>query len=562
MWLINTTTLKLESFMGPGDARYAILSHTWGDNEVSFQEFQNLAEAEKKPSFDKIRQTCHLAREISIPYAWVDTCCIDKSSSAELSEAINSMFEWYQDAEVCFVFLSDVEPWPGVNESKTYNSDIQDLENFTEQFKKCRWITRGWTLQELIAPTDVRFYDRVWVERTNKYDFQHSLSAITGIATDCFHSKNALKNTLVATRMSWVAERQTTRVEDMAYCMLGIFDVNMPMIYGEGHKAFQRLQEEIAKQTCDLSLFAWTRTPNQFMWGSVCAGVFAQSPIDFRDCGQLVNAKPGTRHSKEFTITNKGLKIDASLFGLEGQEDDLIFDLGVTVRSVGLPRSSNWLGIYLRKTPEGYVRSRPDVFYDPAFPGAPRVQGVEVSATLYILKRLGAEQLHNITNQYSDSICLKTLPKYTKILAIQPKDLWDSKRRLMLNYGEGLNMYLHLAFHPLMTATNAAWTEVIVACSTMGSPHFCSVLSKGDSQWQQVLDFIYSSKETTDYVNNSSLATFMEGTPTDSHVARVVFCEVTNPRTGSKAKTMMDIRVSLTRGKRVLNNVYYLYVNI
>lgn len=138
MWLINTHTLRLEHFTsGPTLPPYAILSHTWAldEEEVSFSEM--MLEVRKpstvqKPGYAKIEKTCELARtrEPGLQYAWVDTCTIDKSSSAELSEAINSMFTWYRKAAVCFVYLSDLSK-----------------DSFSLAWEECRWWRRGWTLQ-------------------------------------------------------------------------------------------------------------------------------------------------------------------------------------------------------------------------------------------------------------------------------------------------------------------------------------------------------------------------------------------------------------------------------
>ncbi|KAN0094111.1 HET domain containing protein [Hyaloscypha variabilis] len=145
MRLIHSTNFELHEFIGSQIPQYAILSHTWGEEEISFQELQrNVPEVKEKKGFDKIRQCCRVAAEDGFEYAWVDTCCIDKTSSAELSEAINSMFRWYQRAEVCYAFLADVP------------SD-EDPQKEGSAFRKSRWFTRGWTLQELIAPAHVTF---------------------------------------------------------------------------------------------------------------------------------------------------------------------------------------------------------------------------------------------------------------------------------------------------------------------------------------------------------------------------------------------------------------------
>ncbi|KAK1527103.1 HET domain-containing protein [Colletotrichum costaricense] len=227
MWLVNTKTLVLESFAEPSEIDYAILSHTWESGEISFQEMSSTAVAsttKSKAGFDKIAKTCEIAQEKGLGYAWIDTCCIDKSSSAELSEAINSMFRWYQEAKV----------------------------------------------QELIAPADVEFYDAGWKLRFSKDVWSGRLSTITNIDIDILTFEKELSAVPVAVKMSWAAHRRTTRVEDRAYSLLGLFDIHIPMIYGEGRKAFQRLQEEIAKETDDLSLFAWVAVDENQRFIDVC----------------------------------------------------------------------------------------------------------------------------------------------------------------------------------------------------------------------------------------------------------------------------------------------------
>ena len=147
--------------------------------------------------------------------------CIDKRSSAELSEAMNSMFRWYATANVCYAYLSDVE-------AKHCPSDT----NVSEQLRRSRWFTRGWTLQELIAPTKVHFYDKRWILLGDKIGLLKDLVEITRIDEDVLRSRHALRRISVAEKMSWAAERTTSRIEDQAYSLLGIFDVNMPMLYG------------------------------------------------------------------------------------------------------------------------------------------------------------------------------------------------------------------------------------------------------------------------------------------------------------------------------------------
>jgi hypothetical protein len=284
MRLINTRTLELQDFSLLAIPPYAILSHTWGDSEVSFRDM-SLPSRFSKIGFEKIVKTCQLAREYGLGFAWVDTCCIDKSSSAELTESISSMWQYYINAAVCYVSLGDLQPNTPVNDGLAY----------------CRWFTRGWTLQELIAPKKLEFYDMSWTYRGSKFDFIHSISSTTGIPTAILRGEESLASFSIAERMSWAARRQTTRVEDTAYCLLGIFDVNMPLIYGEGIKSFRRLQEEIIKRLNDMTIFAWNSLPNS---GKQVLGLFATSPAAFIDSSHIV---PFIDDFLEHSVTNKGL---------------------------------------------------------------------------------------------------------------------------------------------------------------------------------------------------------------------------------------------------------------
>jgi hypothetical protein len=152
MRLLNTSTYKLEEFWDSSIPPYAILSHTWEKEEITLQEFQAFQRDEeitRKAGFVKVHRFVELARQDDFAWVWIDTCCIDKTSSAELSEAINSMFKWYQSAKICYVYL--------------YDYALNDLSESThEEFSKCKWLTREWTLQELIAPRQVMFLNNAW----------------------------------------------------------------------------------------------------------------------------------------------------------------------------------------------------------------------------------------------------------------------------------------------------------------------------------------------------------------------------------------------------------------
>lgn len=311
MHLINTKSLELESFSASKIPSYAILSHTWQDEEITFEDITSgharLQDAKRKKGWRKIAGSCHKAERHHLAYIWIDTCCINKDSSAELSEAINSMFQWYQSAEVCLAYLSDVDQSP--------------------DFRFSRWFTRGWTLQELIAPQVIYFYGRQWQYVGSKEELSHAIAQITRIDPQILANPSLVRQASVSQRMSWAATRQTERPEDIAYCLLGIFDINMPLIYGEGMKAFLRLQEEIMKEFQDYTLFTWSLPydDKHYHWVYKAAledkGVLALHPTCFEDSADFV---PYQSPDTEIISTPRGIRLQAVLIeGLGGEPQSL-----------------------------------------------------------------------------------------------------------------------------------------------------------------------------------------------------------------------------------------------
>ncbi|RDL40149.1 uncharacterized protein BP5553_00128 [Venustampulla echinocandica] len=277
MRLIKADTIQIYEFPDVKTApAFAILSHTWSDQECSLRDMDDPG-AKSKTGYMKIKYCCEQALKDGFEWAWVDTCCIDKTSSAELSEAINSMFRWYRTAAICYAYLSDV-------------ANLSELE-------RSRWFTRGWTLQELVAPREIVFYSSDWTLLGSKLKISDKLCKITNIDAEVL-ATGAFHHVSIAGRMSWAASRQTTRVEDLAYCLMGIFDINMPLLYGEGKKSFIRLQEEILRVSDDSSLFAWGLPANirsghdffatqDYADGSKLRGLFAESPAAFKQCHRI-----------------------------------------------------------------------------------------------------------------------------------------------------------------------------------------------------------------------------------------------------------------------------------
>ncbi|KXX76584.1 Vegetative incompatibility protein HET-E-1 [Madurella mycetomatis] len=298
MRLLNTLTLKFEEFLGEAGEEippYAILSHTWGPEEVSYKDYVD-NNGSSKLGYEKIVQCCRLAVSEGFDYVWIDTCCIDKSSSAELSEAINSMMRWYRDAAICYAYLSDVD-------------SSEDAVPEDSSFARSRWFTRGWTLQELLAPAEVVFLGSDWKEIGTKKSLRNVVSRITGIDVRALDNGSWLDYS-VAQKMSWAARRQTTRPEDEAYCLMGLFDVNMPMLYGEGRKAFYRLQQEILKQSHDQSLFAWSYPEDEHSHTQV-SGLLAPSPEYFRHaaCVEVLHYSNKEEHETPFELVHQMARI-------------------------------------------------------------------------------------------------------------------------------------------------------------------------------------------------------------------------------------------------------------
>jgi hypothetical protein len=290
MHLLNTKTLELETFTNrdPHELCYAILSHVWAstEDEVSFQDFadaQSRRRVSHKPGYKKIERFCEAVRD-EYDAVWIDTVCIDKTSSAELTEAINSMFFWYRDADACFAYLDDVN----VDEAFSQNATARSL-------RQSNWHRRGWTLQELIAPKDVIFFDREWRVIGTKQQLKSQLADITGIHTALLDGSLPISRFCVAQKMSWAANRRLTRPEDIAYCLAGIFEVSIDVRYGEGKaRAFLRLQQEILRNSSDASIFAFTRSI-----GDEHPGLLAPSPDYFAGCGTVTRA-PRTDYESQF----------------------------------------------------------------------------------------------------------------------------------------------------------------------------------------------------------------------------------------------------------------------
>ncbi|KAK5663851.1 hypothetical protein OQA88_54 [Cercophora sp. LCS_1] len=344
MRLLDTRNFKLCSFLVETPP-YAILSHRWLEEEVTFKEISDPGKRASLKGWVKILNCCRVAAEDGWDYVWIDTCCIDKSDNSELSEAINSMFGWYEAAEVCYAFLDDVpsrkssmgQPWP-----------------WCWHLRSSRWFTRGWTLQELLAPGCLLFLSSDWTVIASGELLAEEVAMITGI------KENQLldfRSCSAATKLSWAAKRETTRLEDRAYCLFGLLGINLPLLYGEGNKAFERLQMELVRQSADETVVLWGKRHiyerNRQGLGSRPGRLFATSPADYASNNDLMvwlfDADRGG-----FGVANGSLSFSGRLFELDQCDEKHIFAIELNCTWLSpLSRRKSPMVMLLRNEPAG-----------------------------------------------------------------------------------------------------------------------------------------------------------------------------------------------------------------
>ncbi|KAJ4290293.1 hypothetical protein N0V90_010509 [Kalmusia sp. IMI 367209] len=231
---------SLTQFNDDTTPSYAILSHTWGADaeEVTFDDINNDVDNDK-PGYEKIQFCGEQAARDGLEWFWIDTCCINKSNKAELSQAIKSMFRWYQNATKCYVYLSDV--------STVKRKTSGKIVHWESALRGSRWFTRGWTLQELLAPRSIDFFSRERKFLGSKISLTQQIHEITGIPKAAIRGAR-LSQFTIDERLLWIEHRQTKLAEDRAYSLLGLFNVYIAPLYGEGTEgAFRRLLDEVHK---------------------------------------------------------------------------------------------------------------------------------------------------------------------------------------------------------------------------------------------------------------------------------------------------------------------------
>ncbi|GAB7340481.1 hypothetical protein MBLNU457_6905t2 [Dothideomycetes sp. NU457] len=343
MYLIDVDNHSLKQFVDVYDCPpYAALSHRWGatDEEMTFQEMTSRAFHKQKSGYPKMFKACLVAKRLGFQWVWIDTCCIDKQSSAELQESINSMWTIYYESAVCLAYLNDLDTWlettPVADGDEAFDEAAVVGGPRDTRLGESEWFKRGWTLQELLAPRKVVFLTSHWLEFGTRDSLSMEISCITKIPQAILQWKNdtdredAIRAYPIATRLSWAAGRQTKRSEDRAYSLLGLFGIHMPLLYGEGHNAFSRLQEEIIKTSGDATILLWKdaaflkphepsenreriRAESRVLDGVKSntlprMGLFAQSPAEFDNMfAAPENIFEMVEHS--WAMTNLGLSV-------------------------------------------------------------------------------------------------------------------------------------------------------------------------------------------------------------------------------------------------------------
>ena len=407
MRLLHTEALFVEDFTGRKPPEYAILSHRWGSDEVSLQELRCFTESDKfrretlaavfdvdisrqnskkfGKGWEKINRACSFVLDHGFNWIWIDTCCINKESSAELSEAINSMFTWYQGAAKCYVYLSDV----------TFKGG--------KGFEQSEWFSRGWTLQELLAPPDILFLDADFIVIGSKKSLAANIEAVTGISASIVRGQSSMYDESIATRMSWAARRSTTRSEDIAYSLLGIFNINMALLYGEGAGAFRRLQEEIIRNSDDETIFAHTHDRH----GTPSA--LAYHPREFLRHKKVIRGLPPrfantSTNPSSYVITNKGVQMAPAFVELspgeyeraimlnchfEGQDYPMIIPIAVNIAinhmaGKAVISSTNVWRIMMNSSSDDAIE-KAKTLMDQAFaPGRNRPKSLFARKTIYL----------------------------------------------------------------------------------------------------------------------------------------------------------------------------------
>ncbi|KAF4946504.1 hypothetical protein FGADI_11142 [Fusarium gaditjirri] len=322
---------------------YAILSHTWisPKDEVTYRDMKTRTgdiknDVYKQKGWSKLKDYCDRAFKDGWEWAWMDTCCIDKTNPVDTQEAINGMFRWYQDAGVCYAHLGDVSLSKASQiVSLPEGTDLDPSTNrllraaLKNSFISAKWFTRGWTLQELLAPHYLIFVDREWRHIGTRESWALEIEKVSNIVARHLTAFNPTDFTSCSTamRFSWASGRETTVEEDESYSLLGLFGISLPLIYGEGgRQAFNRLQRQLIHVYHDDSVFAWKSLHPDPKPG---LGILARSVKDFWDASKVTAGQYGNAYS----MTNKGLEITSKYWRQRSNPDSAIVRLNCRIGS-------------------------------------------------------------------------------------------------------------------------------------------------------------------------------------------------------------------------------------
>lgn len=294
MWLIETSTFRLSEFTTSVPS-YATLSHVTEEDEAPHESPGHIRREICNRSRKTVERACVQARTAGISWLWNYATCVDRYSWAAQSEAINSLAQIYRGCEYTIIYLADLV------------FELVGHETLGERLADCRWFKNIWSIPQIIFSRAAFFFSTDWTQIGTKISLLPLISAIIGIDKPALDDSDCLEDYSIAKRMSWASRMTTTRTEDSAYALLGLFDVSLPIIHGEGQKAFFKLQEEILKDTNDFSLFAWdSPVPQEY------TGLLAPSPACFHRFKRGPIAP--LRVDGEVHIHCAGITIQASLW--------------------------------------------------------------------------------------------------------------------------------------------------------------------------------------------------------------------------------------------------------
>ena len=352
--LLNVKNFQFREYDEGNLPAYAILSHVWYNEEkkieLVYDSFESLPrnangvpqcpkDQNYAKSHDKIMKTCQETRKLGegsgkrVDFVWIDSICIDKRNAGERDRAIRSMWRFYGDAACCIVWLQDVE-WSKNNKPRV-----------DQAFENARWFSRGWTLQELIAPKIVYFFNRSWDLLGTKWSLAAEITSRTRIERKFLKPEKA-RSATIAQRLSWAAGRNTTEPEDRVYSLFGLFNVDIEVKYGgpnpreERYRtAFSLMQKEILRDSTDESLFAW-RNPSL-----KSSGLLAPSIDCFKDSNQIVSYHGNDLRTRSVRIDSAGLHFPAPNWKM-GQGNVNPGDLAFAAKRAWIRRKGVELDLY------------------------------------------------------------------------------------------------------------------------------------------------------------------------------------------------------------------------